>query len=395
MNRPIQLVNITGLIIGISYGLHGPVLPVFAKNVAGATYAELGLIGVANFLPYMIIPLLVGILLDRFNSGHLLAIGVVLNAASVYMLSLAQSVPEIVAFRLLSGVAHAFFWPPCESIISDHSKQGERVKNISKFIIFFVTGFMLGPLAGAWLLDGLGATYMLLFEMTALVMAVAMISSLLTVRHHIKSHHRRFEASSLVDIVRFPGIVIVLLFCTTAFGLMLTVYPAHLNDRGIGEGSILVLYFIFGIARVAGLAVAGRLARHAGASLSLGIVGIAAGFGISAFADSFAGFLVALVSMGLILSAYLPLTLEAILVRTRSRSTGPIIGAYETLFGAGWMAGPAIGGLVTDAFGSSALYVGLCVTGVAMAALSAVYRRDLSIDRVPHNRDGSRDVHAP
>jgi len=57
MKKALVLVNITGLLIGISYGLHGPLLPVFAKNVIGASYAELGIIGLTNFLPYMFIPL--------------------------------------------------------------------------------------------------------------------------------------------------------------------------------------------------------------------------------------------------------------------------------------------------------------------------------------------------
>ena len=81
MNRILLLVNITGLIIGISYGLHGPILPVFAKNIVGATYSELGLIGLANFIPYMFIPIFVGILLDRINNGYLLSIGVIINSA--------------------------------------------------------------------------------------------------------------------------------------------------------------------------------------------------------------------------------------------------------------------------------------------------------------------------
>ncbi len=109
MNRVLVLVNITGLIIGISYGLHGPILPVFAKNIIGATYSELGLIGLTNFIPYMFIPLFVGILLDRFNSGYLLALGAAINSASIYLLSIAQSVPEIMGFRIMTGVAHAFF----------------------------------------------------------------------------------------------------------------------------------------------------------------------------------------------------------------------------------------------------------------------------------------------
>ncbi len=377
MKRPLLLVNLTGLIVGVSYGLHGPVLPVFAKNAAGASYAELGLVGVANFLPYMIIPLLVGILLGRFNGGHLLAIGITINATSVYLLSLAQSVPEIVALRIMNGVAHAFFWPPCESIISDHSGQGERVKNISKFTIFFVAGFMAGPLAGAWLLDGLGATYAMLFEMTALVMAAGLVSSVMVSKHHIQRSHRRFEASSLLEITRFPAIMAVMMFCTASFGIMLSVYPAHLNDRGFGEADILILYFIFGIARLGALVVAGRLARHAGAVLSAGTAGVAAGFALSAFAESFAAFVVALVMIGFVLSIFFPLTLEAVLSRTKTRSTGRVIGAYETLFGMGWMTGPAIGGPVAEAFGDTALYVGLCMAGLAVSALAATHRKGL------------------
>ncbi len=95
MKRPLILVNIVGLIIGVSYGMHQPILPVFAKNIIDASYAEIGLIGLSNFLPYMFIPLFVGILLHRFNSGYLLSIGVVINSASIFLLSIAVSVPEI------------------------------------------------------------------------------------------------------------------------------------------------------------------------------------------------------------------------------------------------------------------------------------------------------------
>ena len=146
MNRVLILVNLTGLIIGISYGLHGPILPIFAKNVIGATYSELGLIGLANFVPYMFIPLFVGILLDRINNAYLLAIGAAINSASIYLLSIAQSVPELLGFRIMTGVAHAFFWPPCEAIISNVSKGKTRVRNIATFTGFFTTFFPLRTL---------------------------------------------------------------------------------------------------------------------------------------------------------------------------------------------------------------------------------------------------------
>ena len=145
MNRVIILVNITGLIIGITYGLHNPILPIFAKNIFGATYSELGIIGLVNFVPYMFIPLFVGILLDRFNNGYLLTIGAAINSASIYFLSIAQSIPEIIGFRIMTGVAYAFFWPPCEAIISNESSEQNRVKHISWFIMFFVIGSTTYP----------------------------------------------------------------------------------------------------------------------------------------------------------------------------------------------------------------------------------------------------------
>ena len=130
MNKVLVLVNITGLIIGISYGLHGPILPIFAKNIIGASYSELGFIGLANFIPYMFIPIFVGILLDKFNNGYLLAIGTAINSTSIYLLSVAQSVPEIMGFRIMTGIAHAFFWPPCQAIIANESNEQTRVRNI-------------------------------------------------------------------------------------------------------------------------------------------------------------------------------------------------------------------------------------------------------------------------
>ena len=196
MNRRLILVYITGLLIGISYGLHGPLLPIFAKNVIGASYAELGIIGFANFIPYIFFPLFVGIFLNRFNNGYLLSIGVIINSVSIYLLSIAQSVPEIMGFRVITGIAHAFFWPPCEAIISNVSKGKTRVRNIATFTGFFTTGFMIGPLFGSILLEGFDATYRIIFEISAYVLVVSLISALLLSKNRPIVKHEKFSFSS-------------------------------------------------------------------------------------------------------------------------------------------------------------------------------------------------------
>ncbi len=377
MNRVLILVNLTGLIIGISYGLHGPILPIFAKNVIGATYSELGLIGLANFVPYMFIPLFVGILLDRINNAYLLAIGAAINSASIYLLSIAQSVPELLGFRIMTGVAHAFFWPPCESIISNESTEKNRVKNISWFTMFFVMGFMIGPLLGTAFLENLDITYRILFQIAAFILAAAIITALLASRKRIKVHHERFSFSAIKDMKKFPEVITLLIFCTSSFGIILTIFPAYLNDKGMNATDVLYLFFAFGISRVISLALAGKFAKRTSQTLIAATLAVSIGLAISVVADSIITFGIALVLMGFGFSIFFPLTLEIILSKTKKGISGKIIGAYETIFGLGWAVGPTIGGPITQSFGDETPYIIFSIIGVGITILAIISRKKL------------------
>ena len=377
MNRVLILVNITGLIIGISYGLHGPILPIFAKNVIGATYSELGLIGLANFVPYMFIPLFVGILLDRINNAYILAVGAAINSASVYLLSIAQSVPEIMGFRIMTGIAHAFFWPPCEAIISNESTEKNRVKNISWFTMFFVMGFMIGPLIGTAFLENIEVTYRILFQIAAFILAAAIITALLASRKKIKKQHERFSFSAIKDMKKFPEVITLLIFCTSAFGIILTIFPAFLNDKGMSATDILYLYFAFGISRVVSLALAGKFAKKTSQTLIAATLAVSIGLAISVVADSIIMFGIALVLMGFGFSIFFPLTLEIILSKTKKGISGKIIGAYETIFGLGWAVGPTIGGPITQSFGNETPYIIFSIIGVGITVLAIISRKKL------------------
>lgn len=377
MNRVLILVNLTGLIIGISYGLHGPILPIFAKNVIGATYSELGLIGLANFVPYMFIPLFVGILLDRINNAYLLAIGAAINSASIYLLSIAQSVPELLGFRIMTGVAHAFFWPPCESIISNESTEKNRVKNISWFTMFFVMGFMIGPLLGTAFLENLDITYRILFQIAAFILAAAIITALLASRKRIKVHHERFSFSAIKDMKKFPEVITLLIFCTSSFGIILTIFPAYLNDKGMNATDVLYLFFAFGISRVISLALAGKFAKRTSQTLIAATLAVSIGLAISVVADSIITFGIALVLMGFGFSIFFPLTLEIILSKTKKGISGKIIGAYETIFGLGWAVGPTIGGPITQSFGDETPYIIFSIIGIGITVLAIISRKKL------------------
>jgi MFS family permease len=282
----------------------------------------------------------------------------------------------------MTGVAHAFFWPPCESIISNESTEHSRVKNISWFTMFFVMGFMIGPLLGSVFLEGLDITYRILFQIASFILAAAIISSLLASKKTIRKHHERFSFSSIKEMKKFPEVITLLIFCTSSFGIILTIFPAFLNDKGMADTDILLLYFVFGISRVVSLALVGKFAKRTSQTLIAATIAISIGLTISVVADSIIVFGIALILMGFGFSIFFPLTLEIILSKTRKGVSGKIIGAYETIFGVGWMIGPTIGGPVTQSLGNEAPYLIFGIIGIGITLLAIVSRKKLEPQRI-------------
>jgi MFS family permease len=381
MNKTLLLVFSIAFIIGTSYGMHNPVLPLFAKNEIGATYSELGLIGLANFIPYMFIPLFVGILLDRFNNGYLLSIGVIINSISIFLLSSAESVPEVMIFRAMTGFAHAFFWPPSSSIISKVSKKHDRVKNIGKFTGLFISGFMIGPLIGGYILDFSDESYRLLFEITSFVLGSAIIAAIWTTKRRVTVHQEKVSIINLKEITKFKTVIAIILFCNFVFGTILIIYPAYLNDQSFSAVEVEILFFVFGISRVVTLIFTGRLANHSGKTIIFACLSITTGLFLSFYTDNVFVFGAALLSMGFGFGIFFPLTLEVVLSRTRENIRGSIIGAYETIFGIGWVLGPLSAGLISEHFGNHYPYIMFFVIGIGISIMAFVKRENLTIIR--------------
>lgn len=377
MAKTLWLVFTVAFIIGTSYGMHNPVLPIFAKNDVGASYYELGLIGLANFIPYMFIPLFVGILLDRFNNGYLLSIGITINSVAIFLLSTAESVPEVMGFRAMTGIAHAFFWPPSESIISKVSNSHDRVKNIGRFTGLFISGFMIGPLLGSFILDNYGESYRLLFQITAFVLATALIASLWTSTRRITIHREKFSLLNLKEIMRFKTVIAIILFCNMVFGTILVIYPAYLNDQSFSAVQVEILFFVFGISRVLTLVFTGKLAKHTNTTIIFACLSISIGLLLSFYTNDMMIFGIALLSMGFGFGIFFPITLEIVLSKTRENIRGSVIGAYETIFGIGWVIGPLSAGLLSEQFGNSFPYAIFFIMGIGITLLSVIKRKIL------------------
>ena len=362
MNKKVVLVYIIALIVGFSYGMHNPIVPLFSKDL-GASYFDLGLIGFSNFIPYMFIPLFVGLLLDRFNKGLLLSLGLVIDTLSIYLLSVTYSVPQVVICRTLVGVAHSFFWPPCESIISQSTNPLNRVKAISRFMAFFIVGLMLGPLAGSFLLEHFDVSYGIIFQIAAFAIATSLVSSLLLSKNDKTNPNKTMSFTSAKHLAKFPTVITILLFCSISFGVFLAILPAYMSEKKISESNIELLFFVFGISRLVSLLSSNFLIKKFLTSLLLVILSISAGMLMIFYSHSLLEFSIAVLILGFGFSVYFPLTFELIMRKAKGNA-GALIGAYEATFGIGWAFGPLIIGTIANFFGSSIPYLVLFITGL-------------------------------
>jgi MFS family permease len=378
MNRAVLLVAICATIVGISYGMHSPVVPVFARDQLAADYSQVGLIGTVNFLPYIFAPFFVGMLLDRLNKSYMLVSGMLLNVFSIFMLTTVQSVPEMMFYRALAGVAHALFWPSSEVLISTNSAPDRRVKSITTFIAAWILGFMVGPLIGKLVLDAFD--FIVLFQLAAIVMSAAIVPSVLLRRFGWPAVQKDLEVrAGTMQIVReigvHPTLSAVILYYAVTFGVGLAVYPAYMNEASLTSQDIEVLFFLFGIARFATLMFVPRISGQGMFALGLAVLAMAIGMLISFLFTSIVSFAIAIALVGFATSIFYPVTFSLVTRDTPSGQIGAKLGVYNTLFGFGWTAGPFVAGFSSDAFGSGSPYLAFFIAGSMLAGSIAIFRK--------------------
>jgi MFS family permease len=382
MNHAVILIAICSGIVGISYGMHSPIVPVFAREQLTADYSQVGLIGTVNFLPYMFAPFFVGVLLDRLNKSYILLSGILLNVFSIFILSTVQSTLELTLYRALAGVAHSLFWPSSEVLISINSSTPDtRVKNISIFIAAWILGFTVGPIIGKMILNAFD--FYALFQLSAATMAVAIVPSVLlrsygwpVVQREDVEIVRASSVEVAKEIANHPRLAGVILYYAITFGVVLAVYPAYMSDASLTTQDIELLFFFFGISRFATLLlVVRRISRYGDLALALAVSATAVGMIISFSSTSFLSFAVSIALFGLSTSIFYPVSFSLVTMDTPSGHVGSKLGVYNTLFGAGWTAGPIMAGFASDAFGLSSPYLAFFVMGSTFAAAITIFRK--------------------
>ena len=159
-------------ILAVGNGIIAPALPVYAKSF-GVKFGVASIVITAYLIGSAISTLPAGYLLDRVGRRKVLLSGPLLMAAALFAAAAARSFPELVAFRLVAGVANEMWTLARLAIITDTGARRERGRQITGINSLQRSGRLAGPLIGGFIAVAIGVRVdFIIYGVLALIAAV-------------------------------------------------------------------------------------------------------------------------------------------------------------------------------------------------------------------------------
>ncbi len=136
-----------GFVLALGYSIATPAVPVFAKSF-DTGFAVASLVLVMHGLGEMIATVPTGFFVDRFGRRPMLYAGPLLTATASFLIAIAQSFPELLAYRFIEGLGSEVWRQARLAMIADASRTRERGRQMSGMIGTERAGRLIGPALG-------------------------------------------------------------------------------------------------------------------------------------------------------------------------------------------------------------------------------------------------------
>ena len=136
-----------------------------------------------------------GWLSDRIGSRNLFLVAIVGFVVASMLCGLATSLPEMVVFRVLQGVAAAFMNPLSQTVMMDINPKSKQASAMSIWGMGVMIGPILGPVIGGWLTDNYDWRWCFYVNVPVGIACFAILWALLPSRGLVR---RRFDLFGFV-----------------------------------------------------------------------------------------------------------------------------------------------------------------------------------------------------
>jgi len=334
-------------------------LPVYLQQLGGS-YLDVGLLGTASGIPYIILPLIVGILCDRFGRKIFFHLGLLMAVVNAFLLMLTQAVYEVILIRAISSIAYAFFLPSSTAVVSDFSGVIERVRALGYLNFSWATGMLIGPFFGGLIVERYDFTILFLISIF-----IGLASFIPVLFKPIDMDRQLLEQSKALKITRdkkwsalYP-VFLIIFIVSMVLSMAFNVFPAYLNNLDFSPSYIGALFAIFGLTRALTFMQVSRITRIGdNISVIIGMLCVSLATFAIFVSNSLYPYVIIMIVLGFGLGILIPLSKAIASKVVKRKNLGSAIGATESIFGVGWTLSPFLGGLmVYSALGQASPYL--------------------------------------
>ncbi len=349
-----------------------PTLPTYVEDELGGSGAAVGLVVGSYAVAAAIVRPWAGRLGDRYGRRVLLVGGASLVGVSTLGYSLVDTVPALVALRLVTGLGEAAVFIGAATAIQDMAPEDRRGEAASYFSVALYGGLALGPALGERLVDT--ADHHLVWIVAGTAALVAAVLGLWT---PVGASPDAPKPTSLLHPASLgPGLVLMLgLIPFTSFAAFLALYGP---DVGLGDtGPVFFVYaLMILLIRIFGAKLPDRLGWQRASTIAL--VSVTAGILLLAVWASVAAVWIAAVCLGLGMSLLYPALFSAALEGVPDHERSQAVGTFSLFFDLAQGIGAPVLGLVVALSSERGAFA---VAGVLAAsgfwAQNRLQRRDL------------------
>ncbi|MBA2331217.1 MAG: MFS transporter [Actinobacteria bacterium] len=342
---------------------------------------------IADFLPIILIGLLLGPLVDRFSRRRILIASDVSRVLIFAALPFAESPTAIVVLAALSGIATGFFRPAVyagmPNLVSDADLPNansilQAAENLT---------WMIGPVLGGILIAARGPELAYWLNAASFVISVLLLVRIPARRLQAGAIESRGHWQDLGDGIRF------VLRTRTLFAVLVVWNIVFLGNAAVNVGEVVLAKVSLGagnvgfgflvgasglgltVGSIAATSLLDRFGTRAGYACSIALMGI--GFGIAAVAPTLAvamaGVVVGSLGNGIAVVCNAVLVQRGAPDELRGRVFTVIMSSNYAVFGLGM----AAAGPLVDEFGARWLWGGAAIAFLVAASTAALLARNL------------------
>jgi MFS family permease len=363
-------------LLQLGQGVVIPLLPSIVDRASASDGATAVGIAVAAFgLARLVASVPAGHLAGRVSPTWLIAAGPALMAVSLFGVATADSVPIVVAWRLLAGVSSALFVTASLIYLGDAAPSGRRGTAYAYFYTAFSAGISAGPAIGGVLGEAQGVAVPLLVVAGTSLMSAALVLLVLPRTRPSRPDANEPPAGAWAPWrdhrFLFVGLASLLVYATRN-GTQQTVVPTAALDAGLPLTTIGIGFSLAAVLTTVGGPLAGYLLDRFGRMRLLVIgIGVLAVTILGWTLDGWlaGSFLVTMAAYGLVSALVDSATVTSASEIAPDQSRARAIGYYRALSDGGYVLGPVLFATLADRTSSDFAIV---VNAALLAAVPAV-----------------------